>query len=251
MALKEEMESQGNYLFKYRSYLPIILLIIGLFVYVLGKYGIVIGIQQIVNSDVIVEIALLVSLFGLAIRALTVGYTPKNTSGRNTERQVADFLNTSGMYSFVRHPLYVGNFFMYLGIAILTANLCFVISFILAFWLYYERIMLAEEQFLQKKFGDVYLDWSSKTGAFIPTLRKWIKPDLKFSWKKVIKQEKNGLFAVFLVFFLFESIGKYIDEKAFITDKNWLIYATILSGIIYVILRYIKKRTTWLNEEER
>ena len=61
MALKEEMESQGNYLFKYRSYLPIILLIIGLFVYVLGKYGIVIGIQQIVNSDVIVEIALLVA----------------------------------------------------------------------------------------------------------------------------------------------------------------------------------------------
>ena len=111
--------------------------------------------------------------------------------------------------------------------------------------------MFAEEQFLRKKFGDVYLDWSSKTGAFIPTLRKWIKPDLKFSWKKVIKQEKNGLFAVFLVFFIFESIGKYIDEKAFITDKNWLIYATILSGIIYVILRYIKKRTTWLNEEER
>ena len=34
----------------------------------------------------------------------------KNTSGRNTHDQVADSLNTSGIYSIVRHPLYVGNF---------------------------------------------------------------------------------------------------------------------------------------------
>ena len=251
MALREEMESQGNYLFKYRSYLPIILLIIGLLVYIFGKLEVVISKQLIMNFDVFVEFALLVSLFGLAIRALTVGYTPKNTSGRNTENQVADYLNTSGMYSYVRHPLYVGNFFMYLGIAILTENLCFIISFVFAFWLYYERIMLAEERFLRNKFGDLYLEWSAKTGSFIPTFRKWKKPDLKFSWKKILKQEKNGLFAVFLVFFLFESIGKYIDEEAFITDKYWLIYGTIFSGIIYVVLRYLKKRTTLLNEEER
>lgn len=57
-----------------------------------------------------------VSLFGLLIRAVTIGFTPKGTSGRNTkEGQVAEVLNTKGIYSVVRHPLYLGNYFMWLG----------------------------------------------------------------------------------------------------------------------------------------
>ncbi|MGC9453013.1 MAG: methyltransferase family protein, partial [Oceanipulchritudo sp.] len=42
------------------------------------------------------------------------------TSGRNTKQQVAYSLNTTGFYSVVRNPLYLGNFFMYLGIALFT-----------------------------------------------------------------------------------------------------------------------------------
>ena len=70
------------------------------------------------------------SFFGLGIRVFTVGFTPKNTSGRNTAEQIADVLNTSGIYSMVRHPLYVGNFFMWLGIGLLTQNPYFVLFLI-------------------------------------------------------------------------------------------------------------------------
>ena len=55
-----------------------------------------------------------VSLLGEAIRIFTVGYAPRNTSGRNTiTGQIADELNVTGIYSQLRHPLYLGNFLMW------------------------------------------------------------------------------------------------------------------------------------------
>jgi len=103
----------------------------------------------------------LISLCGLAIRVYTVGHTPANTSGRNTAGQLAESLNTTGIYSLVRHPLYLGNFFMWLGVALLIANFWFVIAFVFAYWIYYERIMFAEEQFLRTKFGPTYVEWAN------------------------------------------------------------------------------------------
>lgn len=38
----------------------------------------------------------------------------------------------------------------------------FTVIFILVYWLYYERIMFAEEQFLRRKFGEKYDEYSSK-----------------------------------------------------------------------------------------
>ena len=141
-------------------------------------------------------LCLAVSLSGTLVRIYTVGHTPVGTSGRNTANQVADVLNTTGIYSTVRHPLYLGNFLMWLGIALLTCNVGFVAVFVLAYWLYYERIMYAEEQFLRRKFGDTYLRWAERTPAFIPCLKRFRPTDLPFSWKKVIKKEKNGVFAL-------------------------------------------------------
>jgi len=248
MALQEEIEQQGNVLFKYRSYLPILLLLVGFVVY---GYDRLHQQQGIGNLMLVENVAILVSLLGLLIRVITVGYTPQNTSGRNTKRQVAETLNTEGIYATVRHPLYVGNFFMYLGIAILTNNFYFIIIFILVFWLYYERIMFAEEQFLRRKFGTVYTDWAAKTNAFIPNLQHWKQANLAFSWKKVVKKEKNGLVAVFLVFFLFQIIGNYVEQGSFVLEHNWLTYATLLSGILYLILKFVKKRTNLLDETGR
>lgn len=58
------------------------------------------------------SIAIYVGLFGFLIRIYTIGFTPKNTLGRNTkEEQIAGELNTKGLYSLTRNPLYVGNFY--------------------------------------------------------------------------------------------------------------------------------------------
>jgi hypothetical protein len=223
MALNEELKKQGDFLFRYRSYFPIALLLAGL--------GFV-AYTEWTDPE--------------------VGYTPRNTSGRNTAAgQVAESLNTGGMYSLTRNPLYLGNYLMWLGVALLTASLGFILVFTLVFWIYYERIVFAEESFLRKKFGDAYLDWASVTPAFIPRKLKWRKPGLSFSWKKVLKKEKNGLFALFLVFCLIELEGSLIGDGTWIIEETWLFWAMILSALAYVVLKILKSGTRLLDEEGR
>ncbi len=241
MALNNEFRKQGDFLFKNRSYLPLIFLLTGLGVHIYCKF------QNPAIESAIDEyyefICLGVSLMGLLIRILTVGFTPKNTSGRNTKMgQVADELNTTGMYSVIRHPLYLGNFLMWLGVAMLTANLWFIISFIFLFCLYYERIMFAEESFLIEKFGNDYLSWSSYTPAFVPTFKKVTIPKYSFSVVKVLKKEKNGMAAIFLLFWLFEWFeGIITNSHTYIIVDFWF-YAAILSSVLYLILKILKKR---------
>lgn len=251
MALQEEFEIQGNYLFRHRGLFPILILVIGYLVYM----QIEINHKEFPYEDSILEevveiIAFLLSFFGLAIRIFTVGHTPANTSGRNTDGQLADQLNTTGIYSAVRHPLYLGNFFMWFGVCLWTANVWFTITFVFLYWLYYERIMFAEEQFLRKKFGVVYTTWASVTPTFIPSGKNYEKSKLRFSWRKALKKEKNGFVALFLIYFVFDASGKYFEGKS-ITGNGFLFYGAIASVILYFILKYIKMYTRLLDEAGR
>ena len=251
MALQEEFEEQGKWLFKYRGILPIFIFVIGTFLYLRTEfYPETFFLEETPYEIYFETLCLLISLFGLAIRVFTVGYTPANTSGRNTaEGQVADELNTSGIYSTVRHPLYLGNFFMWLGPAFMTGNFWFIVAFCFFYWIYYERIMFAEEQFLRRKFNTIYTDWAQHVPAFIPNFKNYKKPNLKFSWKKVLKKEKNGLFAVFLIFCAFDVAGELIGNK---TDFNYfLIGGCVLTMFLYIVLKYLKYNTNVLNEAGR
>ena len=136
MALTDQMERQGHWLFKYRSILPLLIFVLGLYIFIQNEINPSNWVVKQTAYENVYELGcLLVSLLGFFIRVYTVGYTPPNTSGRNTKRQVADVLNTRGIYSIMRNPLYVGNFFMWLGIAMLTGDAWFTVSFILLYFL--------------------------------------------------------------------------------------------------------------------
>ncbi len=241
MPLKEEFRIQGNFLFKNRSYLPLIIVAVGLAVYIYTLNSKGTTLEQF-NNYSIELIFLLVAFIGQFIRAYSVGFAAKNTSGRNTSvGQVADSLNSTGVYSIIRHPLYLGNFFMWLGIALFTANFWFIIAFLFMYWLYYERIMYAEEEFLREKYGNTYVVWAEKTPAIIPSLKKWIKPDGTFSLWKVIKQEKSGILNIFLTIFLFKVIAGYALFDEFSIDQNMWTWALIGAVIYYSIVKIVQK----------
>ncbi len=250
MALIEEFDKSGNWLFRWRSYLPLVL-------YVLASAVIVFELDEDMRvfDTTWAWGCLAVSFFGQIIRAITVGFTPKGTSGRNTkEGQVAETLNTKGIYSTVRHPLYLGNFFMWLGIIIYVGNWWFTVVCSLLFWVYYERIMFAEEFFLRNKFGNTYLQWAAKTPAFWPSFSKWESAGWNFSLKNVLKREYNGFFAIFLSFALLDILKNYI-HFGFTTPKDlitpfWM-YALIIAFIIFITLRSLKKYTRVLDVKGR
>jgi len=245
MALVHEFEKSGNWLFKRRSWLPVFIIAAGIIMMYLGN-------RQAILFDMRDELIFLgVSLFGQIIRILTVGFTPKNTSGRNTlNGQIADELNVSGIYSLVRHPLYLGNFFMWLGPALFLRSIGLILVFILIYWLYYERIMFAEEQYLRRKFGDIYDKWSETVSPFIPLSFKFIAPKLPFSVKNVLKREYNSFVNIFLIFALLDLFRNYfLSERIYLTEM-W-IWLSASAGFIWLVIRTIDKRTHWLSVEGR
>ena len=131
---------------------------------------------------------------------------------------------------------------MWLGVAMLTKNLWFIVAFVLLYWLYYERIMYAEENFLIEKFSDVYLKWALFTPAFIPSFKNYRKAEYPFCIKKVLKQEKKGLAAIFLIFWLFDWAGVIVKEKTILIKFDFWFYAAIGSTIAYLILKIMKKK---------
>lgn len=249
MALQEELKTQGDYLFKHRSYLPIIILIVGIAVFVFAEFQRS-EIPHTWISKYYDYFCLFVSLFGLFIRIVTVGRTPKNTSGRNTKGgQLADELNTTGIYSTLRHPLYLGNFFMWLGVAMLTQNTWFIIAFVLFYAFYYERIMYAEEAFLRGKFGQDYMNWAENVPAIIPSFKHHQKAKYPFSFRKVLLKEKNGLWAVFLLFWIFMLLRDIISSGTFVLNLSFWFYGAIASTIFYFILKIIKRGGFWAGRD--
>lgn len=201
--------------------------------------------------DRVWEIACLTVAFcGLAIRILTIGHAPRGTSGRNTKRQIADSLSTDGMYSVVRHPLYLGNFFIYFALGLFAHTWWLALISVLAFWLYYERIMFAEEAFLRSKYGGDFEEWASRVPAFIPNLRLWRRFGLPFSWRNAVRREYHGFFVIILTMFVLELAEDYFVDGRLELDPLW----TVLLGIglgTYLVLRTIKKRTHWLDVADR
>ena len=246
MALVQSFEKQGNFLFKYRGQFPVLLFILSVpFIY-LTDYSLI----NYKEHNFFMFSAISISVLGFLVRFYTIGTTPNGTSGRNTKEQVADVLNSSGMYSMVRHPLYLGNYLIWLGISLASFNNYFAIIMSLLFWIYYERIMFAEERFLERKFGADYLNWASKLPAFLPSILNFVKSDTKFSIITVLRREYASVLAAVIGFTYIEVL------RAFFSTNNWNISdctVTILCGtiIIVLILRSLKHYTSLLDEKGR
>jgi lipid A Kdo2 1-phosphate O-methyltransferase len=253
MALIEEFDKQGNFLFRWRTYVPGVILIVSLFLLPTVLYW---GDTYSSNLAYTV-VCFAVSMLGLIIRCITIGYTPARTSGRNTKQQVADVVNQTGIYSTVRHPLYLGNFLMYFGVVLLIKSPLFAGIFVLFFYLYYERIMFAEEFFLRGKFGEDYLKWANSTPAFIPSWKKYKPANLEFSFKNVLKREYPGLYGIVVIFTIMDIGILYFNEQGRFSQgflealRPEQIWFFAIGTIFYIIVRILVKTTKLLHVEGR
>ncbi|MGQ9621247.1 MAG: methyltransferase family protein [Bacteroidales bacterium] len=245
MALVHDFERSGNWLFRRRGWIPVLFAVPGIAVLYFTS-------QRLAGLNLKTDLVFLaVSIFGQVIRAITAGFAPGRTSGRNTTGgQIADELNITGMYSIVRHPLYIGNFFMWLGPVLFIRSVWFIVVFILVYWLYYERIMFAEEQFLRRRFGEAYDRWSEKVKAVIPSFKYYVAPKLPFSFLTVIRREYNSFVNIFVIFTILDLVRNYgINGKIIITPLWGVLFLS--AGLIWLVVRIIHKNTRWLTVEGR
>jgi len=241
MRMSDSFERSGSWLFRYRSFLPLCvlpLLFTGLhsFHYIEHSHF---------KTELWQTICFCISLSGLALRVFLGGYVPRGTSGRNTHKQVATELNTTGIYSLMRHPLYLGNYLAVIGFALFFHEPWMVLLLTCLFALYYERIMFAEEKFLFEQFGEQFTRWAAVTPAVIPRLRGWVPSSNRFCWRTALRREYTGVMLVIGGFSVLDAVADSLEEGRLKVDWVWV---GMFAGAVlaYLVLRTLKKHTRLL-----
>lgn len=101
----------------------------------------------------------LLAALGLSIRSWAAGVIRKDA-----------VLTTAGPYAHTRNPLYLGSFFLGLGVMVAGGQWVFVVIFWLFFLWIYSRTMRFEATLLHDKFGKAYADWAAHVPLFVPRL---------------------------------------------------------------------------------
>ena len=110
----------------------------------------------------------------------------------------------AGPFARVRNPLYVGNVLMYIGIGIMSNALYpwLLLAALAWFSFQYFQIVTAEEEFLEKEFGAVYLEYKRNVPRFIPHLSVYVNAAQSkqlSNWKEAIHSERRTFQALSLV----------------------------------------------------
>jgi protein-S-isoprenylcysteine O-methyltransferase Ste14 len=227
----------GDFLFRWRSYLPLAL--VPLVVAAVARF------QHPIRThlgDLAWEaLCVLVALAGVAIRVVVVGFAAPGTSGRNTRHQKARALNTTGAYSVVRHPLYVGNTVIVLGLALFPHTWLAPPAVAVLALAYYACIGRREEAFLRERFGQAFETWAARVPAIVPSPARWIRPDRPFDWRLVLRREFYAAALVLVVPMLLDVVEDFHEEGVLRLDPVWTAAAALGAGL-FVGLRSAKKR---------
>jgi protein-S-isoprenylcysteine O-methyltransferase Ste14 len=243
--MRDSFREQGDLLFRLRSSLPLLLLPVAALAlrdseWLERSYGDAV-------DDCYDWLCMGLSGVGLALRIAIAGCVPKRTSGRNTRKgQVADALNSTGLYSIVRHPLYLANGAIFAGLLLATGSPWFVLVGGLAFLLYYERIAYSEEEFLLERFGAQYRAWAASTPAFVPRLSSWRRPSLPFCLRTAVKREYQTVSTALCAF----AVLDYAEDALALGRVEFEAETTILVGfaaLSFAAIRLVRNHTRLLH----
>jgi protein-S-isoprenylcysteine O-methyltransferase Ste14 len=229
----------GHFVFRYRDYLaPSVLLAVLL----LTRPRPLLGSERLDVWMDVLGIAL--ALVGQTIRVLVIGYA-YIVRGGIKKKVAAPRLVCEGFYAHSRNPMYLGNFFLILGLAVIY-NSVWVYALVLPV-LYFGllSIVRAEEAFLGDKFGEQYADYCRAVNRFLPDVRglRARLRGMRFDWKRVLRKEYGTTFtwtSAAVVLLSDEAISWHGFDGARATLKEaaaaWLAIA-----LLYAVVRWLKK----------
>jgi protein-S-isoprenylcysteine O-methyltransferase Ste14 len=245
MTLRQQIVAAGQFLFRFRSYIPMLVLIV-----LVGAFWKGLPRDSGAEDYFWRAVALCVTAAGLLLRFITIGRIPSGTSGRNTKRQKASTLNTTGTYSIVRNPLYLANGLVWAGIVLLLESPALAMIFSGVLLLYYMFVVFAEEDFLAAAFGNDYMNYAATTPALIPRLGRWRPWNRPFSWRMMIRREHDSVFSALTgLVIVFHFQDAMAHGGRFMLRREWLI-PWLVVGCGWAIAKVLKKRTNLLRVVE-
>ena len=231
---KSKIIKTGDFFFKYRDKaFPIIIVLLFLLVKPPITYN---GDAKIVEiKDVI---AWAISLTGLLLRALVIGFAYIKRGGKN-KQVYADNLVVEGMYKICRNTLYVGNMLIYFGVFLLHGAPFVIIVGTLLFYFIYICIIATEENFLRNKFGAEYDAYANTASRWLINFSKFrvATADMHFNFMKVIIKDYPTIFTTLFILIIIQQYKYYPIE-------GWtpvLITLAFLCVIMTLVIRFLKK----------
>ncbi len=185
------------FLFSNRSFTPIPLVLVILYLSSLSYPYFIIGIGLIVVGE--------------SIRIYGVRFA----GGATRTREVgAPSLCTSGPYARCRNPLYLGNMIIYCGVVLMAGGqflwpLLFIVFFF--FILQYSMIISLEEETLVKLFGNEYQLYRESVPRLFPRISPWVGIDkrLPLTIIQTLKTEKRTLQNIIIIIILIGAKNYY------------------------------------------
>jgi len=234
------MITLGNFFFKYRNFLFI-------FLYLL----LFIPSPQLFQENSIgseywlfpMIIGLVITVSGQLIRGATIGLAYIIRGGKDGKVYAEDLV-TQGIFNHCRNPLYVGNILMLFGVGVLSNSLIYVLVVMPLFMVIYHAIVLAEENFLQQKFGEKFNAYCKRVNRWVPSLTNISSTfkSMEFKGKRWLLKEYNTQY-VWLTGITLILLFKYPQLTHNNLNTRNLLLAILLPLLLllYVLVRYLKK----------
>ena len=86
-----------------------------------------------------------------------------------TEIENHELIET-GLYKYIRHPGYLGQLVIFLGISTSLSNWLSVLFMIFSVLIGYAYRITIEERFMKKQMGQKYIDYQKRTKRLIPLI---------------------------------------------------------------------------------
>lgn len=187
---------------------------------------------------------LLVASAGQALRLMTIGLEYIVRGGRK-RRIYAEGLVQGGVFAHCRNPLYVGNMLIVLGIGLAANSVLFLAIGWPLLGFAYTAIILAEEHYLQGRFGDEFTAYCRRVNRFLPDPRGFLKTisGMHFNWRRLISAEYGSayMWMAGMILLALRDIWKGGPLAGHLTVL-WSLWI-LLGGVTlaYAMARYLKK----------
>ena len=236
---RRRLVAAGNFFFRWRNHIfPLTFALL----WVLSRPRPAFGSFR---ADAIVDIAgFAIALCGQILRAGAIGYAYIIRGGKK-RRIHADALVQEGLFAHSRNPLYAGNFLVFLGLFVMIHSAFGYAVGVPFFAFAYIAIVAAEEDFLLRRFGDVYADYCRRVSRFLPALGGMRRTlgSMHFDLGRLVRKEYGSTFTWLTLALAIEAREQiaWHGVHAARPVLAWLFGAFVVLVTAYATARFLKK----------
>lgn len=142
---------------------------LGYFIFLLQLIFSILEIKPIFLSPILPRVlGYIFIITGFIISLMAIKALGENWSGMHEYRiKKGQQLVTSGIYSLIRHPIYLAVILEIVGFELVARSWLTIPFFILSFWAFYQHIK-KEEKLLELKFGQNFQEYKNRTKKLLP-----------------------------------------------------------------------------------